>query len=140
MQVCGRAKGDCNLPTVLGVPLDFVLFAATLAGVAVFHRHTLQVALAGLGLIVIYKLAVTGFAHGPGLAGLAAHLSGEWVILANLFLLLTGFALLSRHFEESRVPDAMPSLLPAGWRGGFVLLLAVFALSAILDNIAAALI
>jgi hypothetical protein len=29
----------------------------------------------------------------------------EWVILANLFLLLTGFALLTRHFEKNEVPN-----------------------------------
>ena len=46
----------------------------------------------------------------------------EWVILANLFLLLMGFALLSRHFEKSRVPDEMPAVLPDDWKGAFVLL------------------
>ena len=35
----------------MGVPIDFVLFALTLAGVALFHHHTLQVALIGLGEI-----------------------------------------------------------------------------------------
>ena len=64
----------------------------------------------------------------------------EWVILANLFLLLMGFAILSRHFENSRVPDEMPAFLPDGWKGGFVLLAIVFVLSSFLDNIAAALI
>ena len=59
-----------------------------------------------------YKLAFTGFKFGNGLAGLAGHLEHEWVILANLFLLLMGFAILSRHFEESRIPDEMPQLLP----------------------------
>lgn len=64
----------------------------------------------------------------------------EWVILANLFLLLMGFALLSRHFEESRIPDLMPALLPDDWKGGAALLVMVFVLSSFLDNIAAALI
>src|SRR5689334_10169593 len=64
----------------------------------------------------------------------------EWVTLANLFLLLMGFALLSRHFENSRVPDEMPALLPDDWKGGLLLLAIVFVLSAFLDNIAAALI
>ncbi len=123
-----------------GIPVDFILFAATLLGVALFHRHTLAVALTGLAAITLCKLAVTGFAHGAGLAGLAAHLAHEWVLLANLLLLLTGFALLSRHFELSNVPDAMPAVLPDDWKGGLVLLLIVSALSAFLDNIAAALI
>jgi Na+/H+ antiporter NhaD/arsenite permease-like protein len=64
----------------------------------------------------------------------------EWVTLANLFLLLMGFALLSRHFEESRIPDEMPALLPDNWKGGVVLLVIVFVLSSFLDNIAGALI
>ena len=62
------------------------------------------------------------------------------MILANLFLLLMGFALLSRHFELSRVPDEMPAFLPDDWKGGLALLGVVFILSGFLDNIAAALI
>ena len=125
---------------VFGIPVDFILFGLTLLGVAVFHHHTLQVALTGLAAITIYKLIFTGFKFGAGLTGLALHMQHEWVILANLFLLLMGFALLSRHFEKSRVPDAMPSYLPDDWKGGVALLAIVFVLSSFLDNIAAALI
>jgi len=60
--------------TVLGVPIDFVLFALTLAGVALFHHRTLQVALIGLAIITLYKLGFTGFKAGPGLGGLALHM------------------------------------------------------------------
>ena len=127
-------------PALAGIPLEFFLFAATLAGVALFHHHTLRVALIGLAAIVGYKLAFTGFAEGAGIGGLAAHLEHEWVILANLLLLLTGFALLSRHFEKSRIPIALPRYLPADWKGCFALLAIVFVLSSFLDNIAAALI
>jgi len=125
---------------VFGIPVDFILFALTLLGVALFHHHTLPVALTGLGAIVLYKLIFTGFKDGPGLGGLGEHLGHEWVGLSNLFLLLMGFALLSRHFEESRIPDEMPALLPDDWKGGVVLLVLVFVLSSFLDNIAAALI
>jgi Na+/H+ antiporter NhaD/arsenite permease-like protein len=125
---------------VFGIPVDFILFALTLLGVALFHHKTLQVALTGLAAIVIYKLVFTGFKHGAGLAGLGHHMAHEWVTLANLFLLLMGFALLSRHFEESRVPDEMPALLPDDWKGGVALLCLVFVMSSFLDNIAAALI
>jgi Na+/H+ antiporter NhaD/arsenite permease-like protein len=125
---------------VFGIPVDFILFALTLLGVALFHRHTLQVALTGLAAILAYKLAFTGFKFGPGLGGLALHLQHEWVILANLFLLLMGFALLSRHFETSKLPDVMPAILPDDWKGAFVLLVIVCVLSSFLDNIAAALI
>jgi Na+/H+ antiporter NhaD/arsenite permease-like protein len=125
---------------LFGIPVDFILFAATLIGVGLFHHHTLAVALSGLAAITIYKLAFTGFKFGSGLTGLALHLQHEWVILANLFLLLMGFALLSRHFEQSRIPDEMPAFLPDDWKGGFALLVVIAVLSSFLDNIAAALI
>jgi hypothetical protein len=85
---------------VLGIPVDFILFGLTLIGVAVFHRHTLAIALSGLAVISVYKLGFTGFKYGVGLAGFAQHIAHEWVILANLFLLLMGFALLSRHISR----------------------------------------
>ena len=129
-----------GIAAALGVPFDFVLFGLTLAGVALFHHHTLQVALIGLATIVLYKLAFTGFRTGPGLDGLAAHMGHEWVILANLLGLLVGFALLSKHFEDSEVPKVLPKYLPDDWRGCFILLVMVFVLSSFLDNIAAALI
>jgi Na+/H+ antiporter NhaD/arsenite permease-like protein len=125
---------------VFGIPVDFILFALTLLGVALFHHHTLPVALTGLAAVIVYKLAFTGFKYGAGFGGLSQHMAHEWVTLANLFLLLMGFALLSRHFEESRIPDEMPALLPDDWKGGVVLLVLVFVLSSFLDNIAAALI
>jgi hypothetical protein len=125
---------------VLGVPFEFVLFGLTLAGVALFHHHTLQVALSGLAAVTVYKLAVTGFKAGPGLAGLGAHMAHEWIILANLLGLLLGFAILSKHFEDSHVPAELPKFLPDDWKGGFLLLVMVFVLSSFLDNIAAALI
>jgi Na+/H+ antiporter NhaD/arsenite permease-like protein len=123
-----------------GIPIDFILFGLTLLGVALFHHHTMAVALTGLAAITGYKLLFTGFKFGTGLAGLAGHMAHEWVILGNLFCLLMGFALLSRHFEESKIPDVMPAVLPDDWKGGFVLLVLVFILSSFLDNIAAALI
>jgi Na+/H+ antiporter NhaD/arsenite permease-like protein len=125
---------------LFGIPVDFILFALTLLGVAVFHHHTLPVALTGLGAIVLYKLIFTGFKFGTGLMGLGLHMEHEWVMLANLFMLLMGFALLSRHFEQSGLPDEMPHWLPDDWKGGVVLLFLVFVISSFLDNIAAALI
>ena len=124
----------------MSVPLEFILFGATLLGVALFHRHTLPVALAGLSAISFYKTGVSGFAAGPGLAGLGQHLAHEAVTLVNLLCLLMGFALLARQFEKSRLPLLLPKYLPQGWMGGFTLLALVFVLSAFLDNIAAAMI
>jgi Na+/H+ antiporter NhaD/arsenite permease-like protein len=122
------------------VVTDFLLFGATLACVAIFHRHTLAAALTGLGAIIVKKLLWDGFDEGAGLTGLFVHFAHEWVLIANLFLLLVGFALLARHFEASRVPDWMPSTLPDNWHGAFALLALVFVVSGFLDNIAAALI
>ncbi|KIZ40256.1 MULTISPECIES: citrate transporter [Rhodopseudomonas] len=125
---------------LLGIPVDFILFTLTLIGCATFHHYTLPIALTGLATITAYKLIFTGFKYGVGLIGLAHHMEHEWVTLANLFLLLTGFALLSAHFEKSHIPQEMPALLPDDWKGGIVLLGMVFFMSSFLDNIAAALI
>ena len=129
-----------DIPHVFGVPVDFILFALTLIGVGVLHHHTLAVALTGLATITGYKLIFTGFKTGAGFEGFVWHMHHEWVILTNLLGLLVGFALLSKHFEESRVPNLLPRFLPDDWKGGFVLLALVFVLSSFLDNIAAALI
>jgi len=122
------------------VPVDFLLFAAILAGIAFLHNHTLRVAVTGLVVVTLYKILFTGFAYGPGVGGFLGVLAHEWVIIANLFGLLMGFALLSKHFEDSNVPVELPKILPDDWKGGFVLLAMVFFISSFLDNIAAALI
>jgi Na+/H+ antiporter NhaD/arsenite permease-like protein len=127
-------------PTAFGIPLEFILFALTLLGVALYHHRTLEVALTGLAVISLYKIGFTGFHEGNGLSGWLAHLGHEWVVLANLLGLLLGFALLARHFEDSGVPRVLPRFLPDDWKGAFVLLVMVFVLSSFLDNIAAALI
>jgi Na+/H+ antiporter NhaD/arsenite permease-like protein len=124
----------------VGIPLEFVLFGFILAGVATFHHRTLRVSLIGLAAITLYKLFFTGFKTGPGVPGLFAHFSHEWVILSNLLLLLMGFALLADQFESSKLPELLPKFLPHDWKGGFVLLAAVWLLSSFLDNIAGALI
>jgi Na+/H+ antiporter NhaD/arsenite permease-like protein len=127
-------------PSLFGIPVDFILFGLTLAGVAIFHKCTMRVALTGLVTITMYKIAFTGFKTGDGVMGFISHVGHEWVILVNLLCLLMGFALLSRHFEKSRLPLVLPKLLPHDWRGGVVLLAMIWLLSSFLDNIAAALI
>jgi Na+/H+ antiporter NhaD/arsenite permease-like protein len=126
--------------TIAGIPVEFLLFAATLIGVAVFHHHTLQTALCGLAAILVFKFSVAGFKQGAGLQGFALHMQHEWVLLVNLLCLLVGFALLARHFEKSHLPAALPRILPHDWKGAFWMLVIVFVLSAFLDNIAAAMI
>ena len=122
------------------IPLEFVLFAAVLIGVGLFHRRALLIAAAGAVVIASYKILFAPFPSGPGLRGLAGHLEHEWVVLVNLLLLLLGFALLARHFEDSGIPAVLPRWLPGNWLGGFALLALVFILSGFLDNIAAAMV
>jgi len=116
---------------------EFVLFALTLAGVALFHRHTMWVALTGMTLIIIYKLV---FNDPVEPFHLFRHLGEEGRTLINLMGLLLGFAILSKQFEESHVPDMLPNFLRSGWQGAFSLLVMITLLSSFLDNIAAALI
>lgn len=123
-----------------GIPAEFFLFAAVLAGIALAHRHALPIAVTGLLAIVAYRWAGPGSHEGGGLPGLMAHLHHEWVTLANLLGLLIGFALLAQHFEASRAPESLRRLLPRGWASGWVLLVLVFVISGFLDNIAAAVI
>lgn len=116
---------------------EFVLFALTLVGVALFHKQTMWVALTGMTLILIYKLV---FNDPADPFQLFHHLGEEGRTLINLMGLLLGFAVLSKQFEESHVPDLLPNYLSSGWLGAFSLLLMITVLSSFLDNIAAALI
>jgi Na+/H+ antiporter NhaD/arsenite permease-like protein len=122
------------------MPIEFLLFGLTLLGVAALHRHALAIAAGGLLAIVLCELLLTGFPTGTGWPALVSHLAVEWVLLANLFLLLPGFSLVARHFEQSGVPLVLPALLPDDWTGPLALLFVVFVISVFLDNIAAALI
>jgi len=127
-------------PVLLGIRTEFILFSLALAGVALFHRHTMYVALTALACIIAFKyLFIAGFSFFGHIFG-HGHEEGEWRILLNLVGLLFGFAILAKHFEESKLPDVLPSFLPDGWKGGFVLLTLIFVLSSFLDNIAAAMI
>jgi Na+/H+ antiporter NhaD/arsenite permease-like protein len=125
---------------ILGIPLEFFLFGATLLGVALFHHHTLKIAVGGLFVITLYKLALGDFSGTPGVTGLLVLLGHEWVTIANLLGLLLGFALLADHFEKTEIPAILPNYLPDDWKGGFFMLVLVFFISAFLDNIAAAMI
>jgi len=127
------ASVTAGSPAVFGIHVEFVIFGLILLGIALFHRRTFEVAVTGLVVLLAFKLAFTNF-H------LIRHFRNEWPMLLNLFGLLIGFAILARHFEESKVPAEFPRWLPDDWKGGFVLLVFVFILSTFLDNIAAAMI
>jgi Na+/H+ antiporter NhaD/arsenite permease-like protein len=127
-------------PHLFGIPIEFFLFAMTLLGVALFHKHTMYVALTGLIVIIAFKyFTVHDFSLIHHLAGFEGD-EGEWKTLLNLAGLLLGFAVLARHFELSGLPDKLPAYLPDDWKGGLVLLLIIMVLSSFLDNIASAMI
>ena len=113
--------------------LLFGLFAATLLGIARYHKYALRIALGGLGCVLLTRLALTDFELGH-------HLAHEWQLLLNLGGLLLGFSVLANFFERSHLPEKLTSVLPAGRLGAFTLLVIVALLSSVLDNIAAALI
>jgi Na+/H+ antiporter NhaD/arsenite permease-like protein len=128
------------VPLIFGIRLEFILFALTLVGVAVFHHKTMFVALGGLGAVLILKyIFMPEFSFIEHLSGNSDH-EGEWRTLVNLTGLLFGFGILAKIFEESGIPDKLPSILPDDWKGGFALLALIFVLSSFLDNIAAAMI
>lgn len=136
-QVLSAADG--SMPAISGIRIEFILFALTLIGVAVFHHKTMYVALIGLAAILLTKYVFTDFSLSEHIIGTASK-EGEWRILLNLLGLLFGFAILAEIFKESSFPNVLPNYLPNDWKGGFVLLVFIFILSSFLDNIAAAMI
>ena len=134
LAVTGRREPD-GLHVLGDIPFAFALFVLVLLGVALFHHHTLWVALAGALVITAYTAAFTP----KDLAHHAAE-EAEHTFL-NLGGLLLGFALLAKFFEHSGVPDNLPRLLPKKpLLGAFSLLAIVWFISSFLDNIAAAMI
>ena len=113
--------------------LLFGLFAATLLGIAKFHKLALPIALGGLGCVLLVKLTMTPF-------DLGAHLHHEASTIVNLGGLLLGFAVLANYFERSNLAEKLTEVLPAGRMGAFLLLVLIAVMSSVLDNIAAALI
>ena len=97
-------------------------------------------AFAGLVLTILVRVTSAPAGIDAEAYEIIIHLASEWVMLANLFLLLLGFAVLANHFEQSNLPEVIPSRLPDGWPGGLALLAFVFGLSIFLDNIAGAII
>jgi len=126
-------------PSIAGIRWEFILFAITLIGVAVFHHKTMYVALTGLAVVLVFKYIFFDFSLPEHIIGTPAR-EGEWRILLNLLGLLFGFAILAEHFKESRFPEILPDFLPNDWKGGLVLLVIISILSSFLDNIAAAMI
>lgn len=147
--LCIFAAGG-TVPSVGPVRVEFIIFGLILLGVALFHKQTFWVAIIGLTVLLTFKLVFDPgfhlFEHLFGTTPMGEQImdkalrQGEWGIILNLLGLLLGFAILSKIFEESGVPDVLPRFLPDDWKGPFLLLVFVFILSSFLDNIAAALI
>ena len=107
------------------VGFEFIIFGLILLGVALFHKHTFGVAVTGLAVLLAYKLIFDpGFHLGEYLFSTTPFgeqlinkelRQREWGILLNLLGLLLGFAVLSKIFEESRVPELLPRYLPNNW-------------------------
>jgi Na+/H+ antiporter NhaD/arsenite permease-like protein len=141
---------DGSVPKIGPVRVEFIIFGLILLGVALFHKQTFWVAITGLTVLLIFKFTFDpSFRLGEHMFGTTPFMEqimdkdlrqGEWGIILNLLGLLLGFAVLSKIFEESGVPDVLPRYLPDDWKGPFLLLVFVFVLSSFLDNIAAALI
>lgn len=139
-----------TVPSLGPVRVEFIIFGFILLGVALFHKQTFWVAVIGVTVLLAFKLLFDpGFhlvEHLLGTTPMGEQImdkelrQGEWGIILNLLGLLLGFAVLSKIFEESGVPDILPRYLPDDWKGPFLLLIFVFILSSFLDNIAAALI
>lgn len=146
---CIFAAGG-TVPSIGPVRFEFIIFGLILLGVALFHKQTFWVAVIGLTVLLTFKLIFDPgfhlFEHIFGTTPFGEQImdkglrQGEWGIILNLLGLLLGFAILSKIFEESGVPDVLPRFLPDDWKGPFILLIFVFILSSFLDNIAAALI
>jgi hypothetical protein len=134
------AAGTGHPTIIFGIRAEFIIFALTLLGIAVFHHHTMYVALIGLTAIIITRIIfLPDFSLIEHIIGSSSR-EGEWRTLVNLGGLLFGFAILAKYFEESGVPDILPNFLPDDWKGGFVLLFMIAFISSFLDNIAAAMI
>ena len=141
---------DGSVPTIGPIRVEFIIFGLILLGVALFHKQTFWVAVIGLTVLLAFKFIFDPAFHlGEHMFGTTPFgeqimdkdlRQGEWGIILNLLGLLLGFAVLSKIFEESKVPEVLPRFLPNDWKGPFLLLIFVFILSSFLDNIAAALI
>lgn len=141
---------DGSVPTIGPIRVEFIIFGLILLGVALFHKQTFWVAVIGLAVLLTFKFIFDPAFHlGEHMFGTTPFgeqimdkdlRQGEWGIILNLLGLLLGFAILSKIFEESGVPGALPKFLPNDWKGPALLLVFIFILSSFLDNIAAALI
>ena len=143
------AAGE-SIPSIGPIRFEFIIFGLILLGVALFHKQTFWVAVIGLAVLLTFKFVFDPAFHLGNTCSELRHLvnslwtrscarenGGSYLIFSDCCLVLP---VLSKIFEESRVPEILPRYLPDDWKGPFLLLVFVFILSSFLDNIAAALI
>ena len=108
-----------KVPSAGPIRVEFIIFGLILLGVALFHKQTFWVAVIGLTVLLTFKLVFDPGFHFEHLFGQnpmgdqimdKGLRQGEWGIILNLLGLLLGFAILSKIFEESGVPDILPKI------------------------------
>src|SRR5665648_641317 len=75
--ICLFASGG-KVPSVGPIRFEFIIFGLILLGVALFHKHTFQVALIGLTVLLTFKLLLDPGFH------LVRHLFGETPIVEQI--------------------------------------------------------
>jgi hypothetical protein len=68
---------------IFGIPIDFILFGLTLPAVAVFHQHTMRVALAGLVTVVLYRIVLLSRHFENSRVAATSNASGAWSVLGD---------------------------------------------------------
>ena len=124
-----------------GIPVEFVLFAVTLLGVAVLHSRALEVAATGLAAVIELTSSRRGVSTAwPGWRGSWRTSATSGRCSPTCACCCWASHCCGGTSRRATCRGRLPDLLPDDWRGAFLLLVLVFVLSSFLDNIAAALI
>lgn len=125
---------------LFNIPFEYLVLIITLTGIIIFHSRSTYIAILGLITILLYKSWwINDFSIAIHFLG-DKNSSGEWKTLLNIFILLLGFSILSKHFEDSQLAHTMIKYFPPTWKGCLGPIFLIFILSSFLDNIAAAMI
>ncbi|MDI9347438.1 MAG: hypothetical protein QM538_02935 [Methylacidiphilales bacterium] len=122
---------------MITIYLQFTIFALILLGIIFYHKHSLLIATGGTVMLLCFTVAASYLQLIPSFS-VIGHVYEHGHLLINIFALLLGFTLLAKLFETSGAVSYIHMVLPNHWIGAFLLLLIIFLLSAILDNIACA--
>ena len=128
-------------PALAGIPIDFILFALTLIGIALFHRHTLPIAVTRAGRHLAVEDRASRRFRGPRLPRLGCASRprmGDADQPARTAARLR--AACPSTSKRAACRNGCRGSCPTTGRARLVLLVMIFVLSSFLDNIAAALI